>query len=160
MGDREENIQAEETQEQPQQDTVEDTAADEGLKDSHGHDAISRGKYERDMKAKDAEISALRAEVEKASETKEGREELNAKITELEKQLADQQVNHALEMAHCKNTKAAKALLADYDGNVQSLKEACPYLFETEERKGSTGLKPKGAADKLSALDKAMGLVK
>ena len=52
---------------------------------------------------------------------------------------ADERVTHKLEMAGCKNPKAAKALLDDYDGDISKLKEACPYLFEDEKQKGKTG---------------------
>lgn len=132
--------------------------SDDGLTDAHGQPAISKGKYERDIKAKDDEIAALKAEVEKAAETKQGRDELNSKIASLEQKIQDERTAHALELAGCKNTKAAKALLDDYEGDVAKLKAECPYLFESEQKKGSTGYKPSGGADKYSAIDEAMGL--
>ena len=44
-----------------------------------------------------------------------------------------------LEKAGCRNVKAAKALLGDYGGDVAKLKAECPYLFEEDKPKGSTG---------------------
>lgn len=131
------------------------------VKDKHGHPGISEGKYKRDMEAKDAEISELKAQVAKAAETKEGREKLEKRIAELEEKQADERLAHKLEMTGCKSVKAAKALLEDVDGDVAKLKAEYPYLFEQEKQKGSTGGKPDGAPNALDEkLDKAFGLKK
>lgn len=115
----------------------------EQLTDKHGQEAISKGKYARDIAAKDAEIAELRKQVEAAAESKEGRKELEDKISELESRIASEKIDHSLDKAGCINVKAAKALLDDYEGDIAKLKESCPYLFK-EEQKGSTGLVPKG----------------
>ncbi len=73
--------------------------------------------------------------------------------------MADERVDHKLELAGCLNAKAAKALLGDYDDDVAKLKEGCPYLFGVEKKTGSTGLKPEGGASDLDdKLDKAFKL--
>lgn len=132
------------TQEPAGQAGQEEEARD--LTDRHGQPAIARGKYERDMAAKDEEIAKLRAQIDEAAKTEDGRKELQERIAQMETQLADSKVEHALEMAGCVNVKAARAVLGDYDGDVDKLKSECPYLFAQEKPKtGSTGL-PSGGA--------------
>lgn len=134
------------------------------VKDSHGQPGINREKYQRDIAAKDKEIANLKAQIAEAAKTEEGRKALEEKIAKLEADQKDERVTHKLELAGCRNTKAAKALLDDYDGDVAKLKEDCPYLFSDGKNKqtGSTGLKPDGDADKAldEKLDRAFGIKK
>lgn len=134
------------------------------VKDSHGQPGINREKYQRDIAAKDKEIADLKAQIAEAAKTEEGRKALEEKIAKLEADQKDERVTHKLELAGCRNTKAAKALLDDYDGDVAKLKEDCPYLFSDGKNKqtGSTGLKPDGDADKAldEKLDRAFGIKK
>lgn len=125
-----------------------DEAANSDVKDKHGQPGINKERHEKEMAAKDAKIAELEAQVAKAAETKEGREKLEKQIADLKAEQADERVTHKLEMAGCKSTKAAKALLEDYDNDIPKLKEACPYLFEDEKPKGKTGGKPIGSAGK------------
>lgn len=131
------------------------------VEDKHGQPGINREKYNRDIAAKDKEIAELKAQVAEAAKTEEGRKALEEKIAKLEADQKDERVTHKLELAGCRNAKAAKALLDDYEGDVDKLKEACPYLF-SDKQTGTTGLKPKGAADNGidEKLDKAFNLVK
>ena len=137
--------------------------------DKHGQPGINREKYQRDMKAKDDKIAELQAQLDEKSKTEqdnvltngkeplewivlkteEGRAELKDELDKLKAEMADERVSHKLEMAGCRNVKAAKALLDDYEGDVAKLKEACPYLF-SEKQTGSTGLKSDGDAAKAS----------
>ena len=134
----------------------------DGVKDKHGHPGINAEKYARDMEAKDAEIAKLQEQLAEAAKTEEGRKELQKQIDEMKASQADERVTYKLEMAGCKNTKAAKALLDDYDGDVDKLKEACPYLFEGKKESGSTGGKPAGApsdsAKRLAEARKLAGI--
>lgn len=134
------------------------------VKDNHGQPGINREKYQRDIAAKDKEIADLKAQIAEAAKTEEGRKALEEKIAKLEADQKDERVTHKLELAGCRNTKAAKALLDDYDGDVAKLKEDCPYLFSDgkNKRTGSTGLKPDGDADKAldEKLDRAFGIKK
>lgn len=155
----EENIGEEIQEQEPVNQEAETPEVDEGnLTDKHGQDAISKGKYTRDMAAKDKEIAELRKQIEAATESKETRKELEGKIDKLEGDLATQKMDFALERAECIDKKAAKARLDEFDGDVEKLKEACPYLFKKAE-KGATGLPPKGKSnnDLLSKIDRAMG---
>lgn len=134
------------------------------VKDNHGQPGINREKYQRDIAAKDKEIADLKAQIAEAAKTEEGRKALEEKIAKLEADQKDERVTHKLELAGCRNTKSAKALLDDYDGDVAKLKEDCPYLFSDGKNKqtGSTGLKPDGDADKAldEKLDRAFGIKK
>lgn len=135
------------------------------VEDKHGQPGINREKYQRDMKAKDDKIAELQAQLDEKSKTEEGRAALKDELEKLKADMADERITHKLEMAGCRNAKAAKALLDDYDGDVDKLKENCPYLFsdgKDQKKTGSTGLKPDGDADKAldEKLDRAFGIKK
>lgn len=128
------------------------------VEDRHGRPGINREKYARDMKARDDKIAELQAQLDEKAKTEEGRASLKKELDDLKAEMAGERVAHKLEMAGCRNVKAAKALLDDYDGDVDKLKEGCPYLFEGKKA-GSTGLKPEGGASDLDdKLDKAFRL--
>lgn len=133
----------------------------EDVKDKHGQPGINKERHEKEMAAKDAEIAELKAQIAKAAETKEGREKLEQRIAELEEKQAEERTTHKLELAGCKDVKAAKARLEDFDGDVSKLKSECPYLFESEKQTGRAGGKPGGAPDSLDEkIDQAMGIKK
>lgn len=130
------------------------------LKDRHGQPAISKGKYERDLGERDKTIAELRSQLDALTEQAGKAEQALADVDALRTQLADEKLDHALELAGCVNPKAAKAVLDDYAGDVARLREACPYLFQTPKQTGSTGARPGGAPDSAleSRLDRAFGL--
>lgn len=131
----------------------------EGVEDKHGQPGINREKYQRDIEAKNKQIAELQAQLDEKSKTEEGRAALKAELDRLKADMADERIDHKLELAGCLNAKAAKALLGDYDGDVAKLKEGCPYLFGAEKKTGSTGLKPEGGAGDLDdKIDKAFKL--
>lgn len=139
------------------------TGQDGNVEDKHGQPGINREKYQRDIQERDDRIKELEEQVAEAIKTEEGRKELQEKIDELRQTIADDRVNFDLERAGCLNTKAARALLDDYEGDVDQLKEACPYLFQEEKRQtGSTGAKPQGAPDTKvdDTLDRIFGTEK
>lgn len=148
-----------ETTTQEQQPQQQQTTEVQQLTDKHGEPAISKGRYEREMQTKDAEIAALKDQLKELSEQASAGAKAQADVDALRQQLADEKVTHSLEVAGCVNAKAAKALLGDYDGDVAKLKEDCPYLFKAPQT-GSTGLKPGGApgADLDAKLDRAFGI--
>lgn len=133
-------------------------------KDKHGKPGINAQKYKRDMEAKDAKIAELEKQVEELSATEEGRKKLQKQIDDLKAEQAEERVSHKLEMAGCKSVKAAKALLDDFDGDVDKLKAEHSYLFDDDKHKqsGSTGGKPGGSASKNvdDILDGAMKIKK
>ena len=123
------------------------TAGGGELRDKHGEDAINRGHHERIVKEKDAEIAKLKEQLAEAGKRAEDGQSALAEVEKLREEMADKEVTHALEVAGCVNAKAAKALLGDYSGDVEKLKEACPYLFGPTRQVGATGIKATGAPD-------------
>ena len=53
----------------------------------------------------------------------------------------------ALKAAGCHDVVAASARLGEFDGDIEKLKEAAPYLFTSTDNSKSTGGKPKGTPD-------------
>jgi hypothetical protein len=103
--------------------------------------------YVAQLKAKDAEIEALQAKVAEAAKTAEATERLGKEIADLKARLADERTEFALRSAGARSVTAAKALLAEHDGDVAALAKAEPWLFEDKgQPTGATGLEPAGAA--------------
>lgn len=66
----------------------------------------------------------------------------------MKKQAEDDRVEFGLRLAGCRNVKAARAVLGDYNGDIEAMKEAEPWLFAKHaETTGATGLPSAGAAD-------------
>lgn len=106
--------------------------------------------YEAALKAKATQIAELQGKVTDAAKTAEATEALNAEIASLKQRVADERTEFALRSAGARSVKAAKALLADHDGDIQALVAAEPWLFEGAGTKGgaegTTGLEPAGAS--------------
>lgn len=104
--------------------------------------------YVAQLKAKDAEIEALQAKVAEAAKTSEATERLGKEIADLKARLTDERTEFALKSAGARSVTAAKALLAEHDGDVAALVKAEPWLFDAEGsgKGGATGLEPAGAA--------------
>lgn len=115
-----------------------------------GNTAKARTNYEAALKERDERIAALEGEIAEAAKTAESAEKLRAEMDELRKQGEEQRVGFELQMAGARNVKAAKALLADYDNDVDKLKVGEPWLFGTgtaaPAQTGTTGLPNAGAA--------------
>lgn len=101
--------------------------------------------YVAQLKAKDAEIEALQAKVAEAAEATE---KLGKEIADLKARLADERTEFALRSAGARSVTAAKALLAEHDGDVAALVKAEPWLFDAggPGKGGATGLEPAGAS--------------
>lgn len=152
MDPKKDETTPQEPETEPEEGTEEEPAAGEGqdggegVEDKHGQPGINREKYQRDIEARDKQIAELRAQLDERSKTEEGRAALKAELDKLKADMADERVDHKLELEGCLNAKAAKALLGDYGDDVAKLKEGCPYLFEIKKQTGSTGIKPEGGA--------------
>lgn len=127
---------------------------DEGLTDKHGQPAISADKYEREKaawEAKEAEnkkaIEELQQQLGQFKATEDAKAEFEKQLEDLKAAQKEREVEFQLELAGCKATKAAKAVLGDYEGDVLKLKEAMPFLFGESKQSGTTGLPPAGATD-------------
>ena len=147
-----------------EQNPASDGSGDEGdgdVKDSHGQPGINKERHDREIAEKDAKIAELEGKLEEAAKTEEGRADLKAEIDKLRAEQAEERTAHKLEMSGCVDVKAAKARLADFDGDVAKLNEECPYLFGKDKQTGTTGKKPEGTAgDDDAELDRAFGLKK
>lgn len=118
--------------------------------DASGDDAVkARADYEAALRERDERIAALEGEIAEAAKTAESAERLRKEMDELRRQGEEQRVGFELQMAGARNVKAAKALLADYEGDVEKLKTAEPWLFSVSSAPaptGATGLPNAGAA--------------
>lgn len=128
------------------------TAEEANLTDRHGQPAISAGKYEREMAAKDARIRELESQAHEAARSEERYQALKRELDEERANWQADKTRYRLEAAGCVNAKAAMAVLEDYDGDVDKLRAECPYLFaQAGPRAGSTGLPTGGAPDAAEA---------
>ena len=130
---------------------VTDTARDAGGVEAGGDAAAkAREGYEAALAERDARIAELEGEIAEAAKTAEGAERLRAEMDELRRQGEEQRVGFELQMAGARNVKAARALLADYEGDVEKLKAGEPWLFgagtAAPAQTGATGLPNAGAA--------------
>lgn len=62
-------------------------------------------------------------------------------IAELKQASADERIDFELQLAGCRNVKAARAVLDDYEGDIDKMKEAELWLFAKHlgDSKGATG---------------------
>ncbi len=111
--------------------------------------------YEKQIAERDEKIAALEAQVAEAAKNAEMAEQLRGEIAELKAQGESDRIDFKLQLAGVRNVKAARALLADHDNDVDKLKEAEPWLFEASGKhaksgsgtgSGTTGLPNAGAA--------------
>jgi hypothetical protein len=135
QGGQEQDVgtQQKQGQQTPQKDAV---STDDGT------DYVAR------LKAKDDEIETLQAKVAEAAKTAEATESLGKEIADLKARLADERTEFALRSAGARSVTAAKALLAENDGDVAALVKAEPWLFDAggSGKGGATGLEPAGAS--------------
>ncbi|MCF2622295.1 coiled-coil domain-containing protein [Collinsella tanakaei] len=113
-----------------------------GAGSAGGDDADkARADYEAALRERDERIAALEGEIAEAAKTAESAEKLRKEMDELRRQGEEQRVGFELQMAGARNVKAARALLADYEGDVEKLKAGEPWLFGA----GATAPVPAGA---------------
>lgn len=117
------------------------------VRDTHGQPGINKERHDREVAALQKTIDDLQAKIDDAAKTEKARDELKKEVQQARDAIKEERIAWSLEKAGCKNVKAAKALLDDYEGDVSKLKADCPYLFEGDSSKGSTGGKPGGAID-------------
>ena len=111
--------------------------------------AKARADYEAALAERDARIAELESEIAEAAKTAEGAEALRKEMDELRRKGDEERVGFELQLAGARNVKAARALLSDYDNDVEKLKAAEPWLFSaspTPAPSGATGLPSAGAA--------------
>ena len=139
---------------QAQVDQAAQAAVTAGLQGAIGADgdaaAQAREDYEAALAERDARIAELEGEIAEAAKTAEGAEALRKKMDELRRKGDEQRVGFELQLAGARNVKAARALLADHDNDIEKLKAAEPWLFgagaAAPAQAGATGLPSAGAA--------------
>lgn len=117
-------------------------AADESV-------ARARAGYEAALRERDERIAALEGEIAEAAKTAESAERLRAEMDELRRRGDEERVGFELQIAGARNVKAARALLADHDNDIDKLRAAEPWLFSASPapaQAGATGLPSAGAA--------------
>lgn len=107
--------------------------------------------------------AGLESEIAEAAKTAESAEKLRKEMDELRRQGEEQRVGFELQMAGARNVKAARALLADHDNDIEKLKKAEPWLFGTgtgaPAPTGATGLPNAGeATDEGAQLKRRRGI--
>lgn len=127
-------------------------SGDDGAAATPGADdgaAQARADYEAVLKERDARIAELEGEIAEAAKTAEGTEALRKEMDELRRKSDEERVGFELQLAGARNVKAARALLADHDNDIEKLKTAEPWLFSASPAPapaGATGLPSAGAA--------------
>ena len=127
------------------------TAGVHGTGASGDGDAATQARkdYEAALAERDARIAELEGEIAEAAKTADGAEKLRAEMDELRRRGDEERVGFELQLAGARNVKAARALLADHDNDIEKLKAAEPWLFSASPasaRAGATGLPSAGAA--------------
>ena len=85
---------------------------------------------------KPRKTAALEAQIAEAAKNSETAEQLRGEIAELKAQGESDRIDFKLQIAGVRNVKAARAMLGDYDGDVDALKAAEPWLFVDASQRG------------------------
>ncbi len=112
-------------------------------------EAVSKARegYEAALAERDARIAELEGEIAEAAKTAEGAEALRKEMDELRRKGDEERAGFELQLAGARNVKAARALLADHDNDIEKLRAAEPWLFSASPAPaGATGLPSAGAA--------------
>lgn len=142
---------AQEPQGAPSQVSGDDGAAAGGGATPKGDGGIAKARedYEAALRERDARIAELEGEIAEAAKTAEGAEALRKEMDELRRKGDEERVGFELQLAGARNVKAARALLADHDNDIEKLRAAEPWLFSASPAPaptGATGLPSAGAA--------------
>ena len=109
--------------------------------------AAELAKRDTDIAERDGKIAELEGKLADAEKLGQQAESLKSENEQLKNQAASERIDFALQLAGCRNVKAARAVLDDYDGDVGKLKAAEPWLFAAHaEKPGATGLPNAGTA--------------
>lgn len=136
----------------PQQQTDQQETQGKHAKET-GADAGARGgadaeAYEKQLAGRDSRITELEAQIADAAKNAETADGLRAEIAALKEQGESDRIDSKLQLAGCRNVKAARAVLDDHKGDIDALKAAEPWMFADAPQKqtGKTGLPNAGTA--------------
>lgn len=90
-----------------------------------------RAEYEAAPQERDERIAVLEGEIAKGARTAE-----SAEMNELRRRDDEERVGFELQIAGARNVKAARALLPDYDNDINKLKAAEPWLLNCTPKLG------------------------
>ena len=141
---------AQQTQQETQQ------GAD-GAATASGGSGIDQAAFEAQLAERDSRIAELEGQIAEAAKSAEPAEGLREEIAALKQQASDERVEFSLKLAGAHSVKAAKAVLEDYDGDIEKMREAEPWMFGKHAAKdpaGMTGLPNAGAASDAGKLEK------
>lgn len=143
MEDEQHGTQEAQDQRQEDQPQNQQQAAQEVI-DAGNDDASA---YEAQIAERDARIAELEDQIADAAKNAETAKELRGELKQMRKQAESDRIEFGLKLAGCRNVKAAKAVLDDYSGDIDAMKEAEPWLFAKHLAAGATGLPNAGAAE-------------
>lgn len=136
----------------PQQQTDQQETQGKHAKET-GADAGARGgadteAYEKQLAGRDSRITELEAQIADAAKNAETADGLRAEIAALKEQGESDRIDFKLQLAGCRNVKAARAVLDDHKGDIDALKAAEPWMFADalQKQTGKTGLPNAGTA--------------
>lgn len=95
--------------------------------------------WEKQIADRDARIAELEGQVAEAAKNAETAESLRDEIAELKAEGESDRIDSKLQFAGVRNVKAARAILADHDNDIDKLKEAEPWLFEAGGKHAAKG---------------------
>lgn len=130
----------------PQVTSGDDNSANEGPKLSGSEKlaidyAAEIAKRDASITERDGRIAELEGKLGDAEKLGQQAKSLKSENEKLKNQAVSDRIDFALQLAGCRNVKAARAVLDDYDGDVEKLKAAEPWLFAAHaEQSGATGL--------------------
>ena len=104
-----------ETQEEPQ--AQEDIGQQQAAKEQP---QVNDKDWEKAIAERDEKIAALEAQVAEAAKNAETAEQLRVEIAELKAQGESDRIDFKLQLSGVRNVKAARAMLGDYDGDVDA----------------------------------------
>lgn len=132
------------------QEAAQELGGEQAAQEQQGMIATGGIDYEKQTAELDEKVAMLEAQVAEAARNAETAEQLRGEIAELKAQGEPGRIDFKLQLAGVRNVKAARAMLGDYDGDVDSLKAAEPWLFEnehtSESQGGKTGLPNAGTS--------------
>ncbi|MBQ9004109.1 MAG: hypothetical protein IJ087_19880 [Eggerthellaceae bacterium] len=109
--------------------------------------AAELAKRDTDIAERDGKIAELEGKLADAEKLGQQAETLKSENEQLKNQAASERIDFALQLAGCRSVKAARAVLDDYDGDIEKLKAAEPWMFEAQTAQaGATGLPNAGTA--------------
>ena len=113
-----------------------EAGADAGAGSGAGAEA-----YEKQLAERDFRIAELEAQIADAAKNAEAADGLRAEIAALKEQGESDRIDFKLQLAGCRNVKAARAVLDDHGGDIDVLKAAEPWMFADapQRQTGKTG---------------------